>query len=396
MTKRLYYKDSNLLEFEAEIVKSYKEDNKYFTVLNQSAFYPTSGGQQYDKGFINNIEIVDVSEDESDGICHVSKSEIGAVGDKVSAVIDKTRRLRHQQQHTGQHILSHVFHELLKLRTESVHLGEEYGAVEVNGSEVSESQLNEIEESANEIIQNNLPVEILFVDSKEIDKLPMRKPPKRSGEIRIIKIGEIEYSACGGTHCNNTGEVGFMKIIGIEKIRGRVSVKFLCGLQLFDDYSARFDITSRLSKELTCHFSSLPAILDKLSNENKQLRYDLSLAQKELLPQIAKRIAEQAEKINNIDFVFHDIGAYDKKLSGQLVNMISDMLNGLAVLISDGKIYIACGEDSNLNAGKIAHSLSEKSNLKGGGNKKMAQLGGVDLEQLNDYKIIIIEIVKDE
>ncbi len=396
MTERLYYKDSNLLEFEAEIVSSEERDGQYHTVLNRSAFYPTSGGQQHDRGFINNIEIVDVIESNDNDVLHISQSSIGSPHQNVSGQVDPKRRLRLKQQHTAQHLLSQAFYRLFGWRTESVHLGEEYGAVEIGTSVISTGQLEELEQLTLEIIFENIPIDILFIDAKEIDKIPLRKIPKRSGTIRIIKIGDYEYSACGGTHCESTAQVGLIKIIGTEKLRGRTLVKFLCGVQLYNDYNQRFYVTGIISDKLTCHHNDLPSKLEKILDENKNLKIDLTAANKELLPIKAQKIAQNVETIGENKFLFNDLISFDKKQAGQLSSMTAEIINGLVVIAFDDKLSLAVGSECNLNAGKIAKALTAKTDLKGGGNNKMAQIGGVKREILADYKNMIVEILKDD
>ena len=135
MTRRLYYNDPALLEFEATIVASGEIDAMIYTVLDKTAFYPTSGGQMHDTGYINSILIENVIEKDAD-ILHISSKRIGQVGESVRGSIDEPRRFANRQQHTAQHILSQAFFRELDLVTESVHLGESYGNIELNTTEL--------------------------------------------------------------------------------------------------------------------------------------------------------------------------------------------------------------------------------------------------------------------
>src|SRR5262249_2366367 len=105
-TERLYYNDPYLLEFHANIVETKTLGNRLGIVLDKTAFYPTSGGQLYDRGTLNDVPLVDcIEEEESGHIIHVVESEL--VGQAVHGRIDRDRRLDHMQQHSGQHVLSH-------------------------------------------------------------------------------------------------------------------------------------------------------------------------------------------------------------------------------------------------------------------------------------------------
>ncbi|HKK21369.1 MAG TPA: DHHA1 domain-containing protein [candidate division Zixibacteria bacterium] len=389
MTERLYYTDPALLEFDTEIVETGRAGDRHYTILRQSAFYPTSGGQQFDTGTLNETPVVDVVEDESHEVRHITEQPVGAVGDHVRGIVDRQRRRRHRRQHTAQHILSQSLIRCLGAETVSVHLGEEYGAVELNREEVSDSDLAEVESFANQVVADSLPVKIMFVEGEEIDKLPLRKIPDRSGPLRVIRVGEFDYSACGGTHCVNTSEVIGIKLVGTEKIRGHLLVKFLSGEQVWEDYDARFRVTNLLSQELTCHIEDFPAKFEKLSEENKQLRKDLAELQKELLPIKATQLAENVRRIGEHGLVAEDIGAYDKKGIGQLAGAVAEKANGVAMLYSDGRVVIATSESSGLDAGAMAREITTRLGLKGGGNARQSQLGGATSEQLSECAEIV-------
>ncbi|HDL01291.1 MAG TPA: alanyl-tRNA editing protein, partial [candidate division Zixibacteria bacterium] len=232
-TKRLYYTDSNLLSFKAKIVDVKKIENKHITILEKTAFYPTSGGQQHDVGLLQKIPVIDVID--GDEIQHITESAVGKVGEIVSGQIDYDRRLKNKQQHSAQHILSQSFYRLYNLVTMSVHLGDNYGNIEFDTKELSDDQLQKAEKLLNQVISENRKVEVIFANSNNVSKYNLRKPPKRSGEVRLIQIDDFECTACGGTHVNSTAEIQLIKIISTEKIRGRTAVYFLCGQQAIDD-----------------------------------------------------------------------------------------------------------------------------------------------------------------
>lgn len=390
MTKRLYYDDSKLLEFEAVITETGSAEDGYYTVLDQSAFYPTSGGQLHDCGQLNEIDIVDVIETEDSNVRHLSAQPVGDIGQTVRGRIDRERRLRACRNHTGQHILSASFAKLYDLGTVSVHLGEEYAAVEIDTKALSSDQLRAIEQTANRCIADNLPIESLFVDSDKAASLPFRRPPKKTGRLRVIKIGDVDFTACGGTHCGFAGEVRLIKLIGSQKIRGRVLIKFLTGELALRDYISRFEATDRASRLLTCHVDDIAEQVEKLTNDKKQMRADLNAAHKELLPTKIPALVALAQTENKKRFVAAIVTDIDSTLAAQLAGMVADAIDGLAVLMVAGKVVIAAGDSSSLHAGNLARELATLVGLKGGGNKRLAQLGGkakLELAQpeLNSY-----------
>ena len=396
MTERLYYKDPGLLTFEGTIIEVIESSGKHLTVLDKTAFYPTSGGQPHDKGLLNSVAIIDVTE--SDGnIQHISNSAVGAKGDIVKGEVDLVRRRYFRQLHTAQHILSSVFIELYDFETVSVHLGEDYGAIEINQPSLEEDQLLKAEQLSNEYILQSLPIEIIFADEQEAQKLPLRKKPSRQGTIRIIKIGEIDYSACGGTHCYNSSEVGLIKIINIEKQRGKALINFLAGTKAKEDYDKRFEVTDTLSKQLTCAVDELKLRFDKILEENKMYRQQLGQLQNELLPIKINEAAAKSESSNGKNFVCIEVDSMDSKMVGNFTTSLADKIGGIALIQLEERIIIGvCDTDTiNIEAKEIARRFSSELNLKGGGGKTMAQLGGALKGQLNKYREVLVNILNE-
>lgn len=397
MTERLYYSDPILLEFEAVIVESGEhEGGRHYTVLNRSAFYPTSGGQSHDTGSLNGIAVIDVIEEESGVVRHITARPVGAAGAKVSGHVDPDRRLRNRQLHTAQHILSEAFIKLYDYHTVSVHLGDEYGAVELDTAEVDEPQLAAVERQANQIVQQNDPVEILSLEKAQAEALPLRKKLDREGSIRVIRIGEFDWSACGGTHCLETAEVGMIKITGTEKMRRRVLVKFLAGSQVTADYALRFTVTDELARSMTCHVADLPGRVEKLTSENKDLRRQLAGMQKQLLPTRAERMAAKTQKFGRLRLVAQVVDDLEPSVAGQLASMVAGRIGGLAMLVCGDRLLLAVGPDSGLHAGKLMKDLAAGTNLRGGGGQSAAQAGGAEADRLDDYLAAVGELIADD
>jgi len=396
MTERLYYSDPNQLEFEATILESGQIEDRSFAVLDRSAFYPTSGGQPHDTGRLGNVDIVEVTVENDKSVRHWSTSAIGKPGDKVSGRVDAARRRHFRQQHTAQHIVSHVFHVMFSLRTMSVHLGEEYSAIEFNTDSFPPEKLRQAEKASNDILAQNLPIEILIVDATEAARLPLRKELTRKGEIRVIRIGDIEYSPCGGTHCNSTIEVRMVKLTGIEKIRGRILVKFLAGEIALEDYLGRYDVTSEMSRKYTCHFSDLPDKVISLETSAADLRQEVVALQKELLPIRVEALAGEVRTVGKYQFVSGDVGSTDSKSTVQLAQAVAEKIKGVALLQSGGRLVIAVLSQGGLHAGKLTSKFNERSGLKGGGGQTMAQIGGAENGKLSHYVELFSSVLNDE
>ncbi len=393
MTERLYYEDSTLLKFEGKILEIGKEGGRYYTVLDRSAFYPTSGGQLFDTGTLNSKQVVDVIEREDNAVMHITLDEVGSRGDTVIGVVDSKRRFLQMQKHTAQHIFSAVAHREQNLVTMSVHLGEAYVAVELNIDHLSDKQLKHFEDRCNEIIYKSSEIEVLSLERAEAEKLPLRKPICREGTNRIIRIGTIDYQACGGTHCTKTSEVRMLKIIGTEKLHGQLSVQFLVGNQAFDDYALRFRVTSMLSRYLTCNVHELEDRVSTIHEENKLLRQEVARLQRELLPNMVRQLVSQKEICASHALVCACMDRIDLKLGSKLAGMVADQIDGVCFLSIPDRIIIGTSKNSGLNAGDIAKQISAMSTLRGGGSVSLAQLGGLSDGMNTEYFDLIRKVL---
>lgn len=392
MTKRLYYTDCYLLTFDATITASNQCQDRWHTRLDRSAFYPTSGGQLHDAGKLNDVAVIDVIESDNGDVVHISDSPVGKAGDLIEGEVDPLRRRRNRQKHTAQHIFSRAAVDLYDFATLSVHLGEEYAAVELDAPTLSNEQLRCLEEASNEIIRDNQPVTILQVDADKAAQLPLRRKPARSGSLRIIKIGEREYSACGGTHCSCTAEVGLFKIIGVEKIRKHVLVKFICGDRASDDYRTRFKVTDQLSRQFTCNASDLPDKIRLLSAEHKQLRAEVTRTLSDQLPEQADKLASLVFVCGTRQIVAAQVDSRFNKLLHKLASEVASRIGGIALLAADERLVLATSKTTGLHAGNLARDLADRFELKGGGSATAAQLGGANSAKLNQYRDALIEM----
>ncbi|TEU08998.1 MAG: alanyl-tRNA editing protein, partial [Candidatus Aminicenantes bacterium] len=196
-TKRLYLESPYKVEFKAQVVEKVIWEQKPALILDQTCFYPKSGGQPCDKGTINEVEVLKVLEDEA-RIIHLLAEDISS--DKVTGKIEWQTRFDHMQQHSGQHILSQSFHELLGAETLSFHLGEAISSVEMDLRKISEEEVENVERRANEIVFQDREIKCYFIPEEKIESVPLRRPPKKKGLIRVVEVSDFDFSACGGTH----------------------------------------------------------------------------------------------------------------------------------------------------------------------------------------------------
>ena len=242
MTDRLYYTDSFLHEFDARVVSVASDPSGRFRLtLDRSAFYPTSGGQVFDTGWLEiagaRQPISEVAEDEqTNEILHFLEGDGSwfQPGATVRGVIDAVRRRDHMQQHSGQHVLSAAFEKLYSFATVSFHMGDESCTIDLATDAVTPKQLQAAERLANEVIAEDRPVEIRFATPDEARTMGVRKiPPAEREKLRLIDIQDFDLNACGGTHVRSTGQIGC--ILAAQNGKGkagrarRVRLRIACG-----------------------------------------------------------------------------------------------------------------------------------------------------------------------
>jgi len=194
--------------------------------LDRTAFYPTSGGQPHDTGRLGDARVVDVLDEEDDVIHVVNKLiEIGSV----QGTIDWERRFDHMQQHTGQHVLSALFHSRFSLPTVSFHLGSDVCTIDVRGREPTQEILDAAMAAANDVVYADRAVNVKYGSAEELASAGVRKTVERTGTLRAIEIESLELQPCGGTHVQRTGQIGMILVRGVSRIRQDWRVEFACG-----------------------------------------------------------------------------------------------------------------------------------------------------------------------
>jgi len=390
LTERLYYEDSYLKEFRAKVLKKVKIDNRRAVVLNETAFYPTSGGQPYDKGVIQDVPVVEVVE-EGDEIIHILKEELKEkINSEVVGKIGWERRFDHMQQHLGQHILSGALMKLWSAETVSFHLGEEVCTLDIAKEKLTEEEAKKAEECANEIIFDNRPVKCYFVEGEEeLKRLNLRKVPEKTEKIRIIEVEDFDLSACGGTHCRATGEVGMIKIIKWEKRGEKIRLEFICGRRAWKDYFWKNELIKDISNKLTIKDSELGEAIDRMLEERKELWKELKEFKEKLQEYKAKRLIDESslkdDGIKIISKIFEDKNFQEvKELVQKIINLDDSVVVLFGVKSEGAKILFACSRALKYDMNGLTREAGKFIEGRGGGAPNFAQAGGKRAEGIED------------
>ncbi len=299
-TDFLFYREPRLLEFEAEILEERPVGDLLGLVLSRTAFFPGGGGQPEDGGTLDGVPIAGFSV-EGEDVLHLVEAErwkAGPAGEgrSVSGRVDGRRSAHYREQHTGQHLVSACLKNLLDLDTVSVHFGEDSTTIEISSPSVPEGGLARVEAEANRLIAGNPPVETFWIDEADLPKYRLRRTPSVSGRLRIVRIEGIDTSACCGVHLPSLGPLGFVKILGEEKIRGRVRIRLAAGRALLEDYGRKAALIERLKALFTCGEAEMADAASRLFEDTRELRRKISEQRKELYGFRVRELAASAPR----------------------------------------------------------------------------------------------------
>jgi alanyl-tRNA synthetase len=368
-TERLYYTDSYLTTFQAAIVE--QRDGGRRVYLDRTAFYPTSGGQPFDTGWLDQSRVVDVV-DEDDRIAHVLEAPLQA--GTAAGVVDWGRRFDHMQQHTGQHLLSAVLADEFGYQTVSVHFGDAVSTVDLDAGAVGPEQIRQAEARANALVTENRPVQVAFEDAELAGGL--RKATARSGPIRIVTIAGLDRSACGGTHVRATGEIGTVLIRRAERVRKQTRLEFLCGARAVARARADFEILSGLAGVTSAAIDDLPALIEKQRAESRETEAARRALEAELHGYRARELYQAAlpDAAGRRCVLFRAPGGTVDGCRG-LAQAVTAMPNAvmIAALAAPPTVLLATSPDSGLDAGRLLTSVVTEFGGRGGGTARLAQ-----------------------
>jgi alanyl-tRNA synthetase len=396
MTERLYYHDSFLYEFDAEVRDVIAVDSRSAIVLDRTAFYPTSGGQVFDTGWLvpaeqagsSRLRVAEVAEKDDGTILHfLETSSPLQKGSRIHGLIDADRRRDHMQQHTGQHVLSAAFVRALNMPTVSFHMGAESCSIDLDTKGLTAKQVETAEALANDVVTENRSVSVRFVTSEEAKDLGLRKlPPAERDQLRLIDIDDFDLTACGGTHGTATGQIGCVLLRKIERVRQGWRVEFVCGKRAVG--TARRDYTTLVESAglLSTHVWDVPQQVRKSQEESRALKKSAEHLLAELADLYANRVlAETLEsggrKVLARVFPDRDL-AFIRLLAQKLIRESSNVVALVGAGADSPALVFAQSPGQPFDMGALMKEALVKLGGRGGGSKDMAQGGPVDITRV--------------
>lgn len=377
MTHRLYYTEPYRHTFDATVVAADVVDGRLHVTLDQTAFYPASGGQPFDTGTLGGAAVSEVIDRDDGTVVHVVSGALKA-GEVVSGQVDWARRFDHMQQHTGQHVLSAVCAARLAAATTSFHLGADVATIDLD-RDLQAADLADAEAAANRVVWENRDVRVRLVSGAEADLLPLRKRPPRTGTLRLVEIDAVDLSACGGTHVPATGMVGMIAVTGAERFKGGTRVTFACGARALRSHTAFRDMVAAATRMLSVTPSALVSAIERLQQDLRGVTRTLKGLEDELAGYRAVALRETAETVGPYRVVLHEVAGPVNAAGLETLATAITRGPGQVAVLAGGRdpatMVVARSADVDLDAAAVVREAVAALGGRGGGRPDAAQAG---------------------
>ncbi len=365
MIEKLYDVDSYLKSFTAKVLSCEKYLENYAVVLDKTAFFPEAGGQKSDKGVISGINVLDVRID-NEVITHITDAPL-KVGETVEGIIDFERRFDFMQQHSGEHIVSGVAHRLYGCENVGFHLSEDIVTLDFD-KPLKREEISKIEKCANEAVFSNVNFYTYYPDEKTLENLEYRSKKELSGAIRIVEIENTDMCACCAPHVKKSGEIGLIKLLSFEKLRGGVRIEMKCGIRALEDYDQSFNNLHKISNKLCVKRHETALAVDRLLEQTANLKYKLTGIKRQML----------LEKVQSIELQKKITAMFEDDLEIKDLQMLASEIykkcRGIRAVLSpcdNGYSFVICGEENALK--EFFNNFKQKLCVKGGGRGTLVQ-----------------------
>ncbi|EEL33382.1 alanyl-tRNA editing protein [Bacillus toyonensis] len=377
--QKLYYIDAYTKDFTTKIIKQdYDKEGNLYVVLNETAFYPTGGGQPYDTGTLNGTLVTNVEEVNGE-IRHFIAEQLEA--EEVEGKINWERRFDHMQQHAAQHILSAAFWDHFNIPTIGFHLGKETVTIDLETENLPAETIEKAVQIANNIVFENHPIRIQWMNLEEAKTLPLRKETTLTENIRVVIIENFDYNGCGGTHPRRTGEVGLIQVLNWERNKGGIRLTFIAGWRTLKLMGQQQQIMKDVSKQLNSSETDIPAKVAQLLISQKENEKAIQTMNEKLLFAEANELLQQPAEIHAgllISKVFTNRSMQEVAKLSAIITEQQEHAITYFIIENDDKLQciLACGKTVTLDMNALLKDALPAIEGKGGGNKKSARGGG--------------------
>ena len=396
MTTRLYYDNAYLTAFDAQVTSCEPTQAGYDIRLDQSAFYPTSGGQPFDTGTIDSAHVLNV-EVVSGDVSHITDQPL-PVGGTVHCEIDWPRRFDHMQQHAADHMIAGTIWHMFKGVTIGLHESDEVSTIDIampdGRTHLTSDEIARVERHVNDQIQRDVPIRCWFPDAAELETLPLRKKPTVSEHIRVVAIGDEEMVACGGTHPSSAGQLGLVKILFTAPAGGKMRLGFIAGNRALRDYNACSNAAHAAAELFSTRIENLESSVRSLQERLHQTEKELNDLREAALMQALEADLESAPQVAGGRLVvrFADVNPQTLRNCASALIEKGGVIALLGAMNGERANFLfARSKDVSCDMGALLRAAAVPLGGKGGGKPDFAQ-GGGPKEVLERAKELLYEM----
>ena len=406
----------NAIVMNDEIVDSAKEGDTVIVVLDQTTFYPEGGGQAGDCGTLSNdnvvIEITDTRKGANNTIKHIGKVVSGEVkvNDNLTTLVNKDIRMASARNHTATHLLHRVLKDVLGEHVNqagSLVTSERLRFDVTHFEAISKDELKVIEEKVNDAILASLDIncENMGINEAKEKGAMALFGEKYGNEVRVVTMGDFSIELCGGTHLNNTSQVGMFKILSEGGVAAGVRrIEAITGKAVYEYLKERDAVINDVCASLKAKEDNLTQRASQVVEENKALAKELHDLKAKMSLQSADSILDSKVDVNGVNLVTAKFEDMDMNTLRETADSLRDKLgSGVLVManVADNKVnFIVTATkdavDKGIHSGNIVREVAQIAGGKGGGRPNMAQAGATDVSKVEDALAYAQEVIKSQ
>lgn len=355
-------------EFEARVLscEACEEGGGFWTVLDQTCFFPEGGGQYADTGYLGETKVVDARE--RDGIVYHRTEAPLEPGEPVRGRIDWEERFEKMQQHTGEHIVSGLVHSRFGYNNVGFHLGSDYCTMDFDGP-ISPEELREIEWEANRAVALDLEVIVQYPSKEELGHMEYRSKIEIEGQVRIVSVPGYDVCACCAPHVDRTGEIGLIKLVNRMNYKGGERITMLCGFRALRDYDSKLTAAREIGALLCEKEDQIAGAVRRQKEELEKQKYENGRLMHQLLVFRAKEIPVEG----SMTAVFTDDirGDAPRELMNLLLERGAFICGVFAAAGDGGWRYVIGSRQADVRP--LGKALNSRFEGRGGGKPGMVQ-----------------------
>lgn len=364
-TKKLYENKQYCRKFTARVISCQQNKDGYDIILDESAFFPEGGGQKGDTGILGEAKVTD-TQLIGNTVIHKTDKPIEA-GTEVCGEINWDIRYARMQNHSAEHIVSGVAFKKFGCNNVGFHMSDGSMIVDLD-KKLSAEDISEIELASNKAVYGNTEIIVIYPKKEEIPSLQYRSKLNIEENLRLIKIGDVDFCACCAPHVAGTGEIGAIKIIDFSAYKGGTRIEMVAGPWALSDYTRLNADNKAIMKLLSAPRDNVVEFLSRQLDQISQLNREKQALIRELA--MAKL---SVIKVGENGYSFCEKCTFDdlRFCSNSVIEQGTVMCVLLSETSENQYIYVISSKDAEITS--VLKQLNASFNGKGGGNPHYAQ-----------------------